>query len=83
MRAIVTIPALACALALSGCGQGANTTDEQNLALENLTGENFMVDDENSLNAAGNGSVDEQNTQNMMVNDATTNDPDTNLANGI
>ena len=83
MRAIVAMPALACALALGGCAEGTNTSEEVNVALENLTGENVMVGDQDTLNGAVEGSLDEQNTQNMMIEDATTNDPDTNLANGM
>jgi hypothetical protein len=45
-----------------------------------------MTMDANAMNGAGtmggNGSMD-ANTQNMMQRDATTNDPDTNLANGL
>lgn len=81
------ILAAAAALALSACG-GTDSTNEANaLADDNLMlDENLMVDPNLSVDALGNvganGAVD-ANTQNMMAVDANTNDPDTNLANGL
>lgn len=83
-----TIALAAVALALSACGGGETTANEANaLADDNLLmDENLMLDANTSLNGAttldSNGSVD-ANAQNMMQKDLTTNDPDTNLANGL
>jgi len=77
------------ALALSACGGDRDTTaDEANaLTADNmLMDENLMLDANASMNAAGgmdaNASTN-ASTENMMMKDATTNDPDTNLANGL
>ena len=75
------------ALALSACG-GDRTTEEANtLAADNLLmDENLMFDANASLNEAGgldaNASTNAA-TENLMAKDAVTNDPDTNLANGL
>lgn len=76
------------ALALSACGGGADSTNEANvLADDNLMmDQNLMVDPNLSvdgMNAVGANTAMDSNTQNMMQKDATTNDPDTNLANGL
>jgi hypothetical protein len=74
------------ALALSACGGGAEKADETNV----LTADNMLMDENMSMdmNASMNMGADvnaatDANSVNMMVEDATTNDPDTNLANGI
>jgi hypothetical protein len=75
------------ALALSACG-GDRTAEEANtLAADNLLmDENLMFDANASLNGAGgldaNASTNAA-TENLMAKDAVTNDPDTNLANGL
>lgn len=77
------------ALALSACGGGgdpaaneANALTADNMLME----ENLLLDANTSMNGMtgmeGNGSVD-ANSANMMLKDATTNDADTNLANGL
>ena len=80
------------ALALSACGGGGSEANQANsAALDNMTfDQNLMMDqglggDANmAMNgAAGMGNAMDPNTQNMMRQDATTNDPDTNLANGL
>ena len=81
---------LACAvLAISACGGGNDTAaNEANaLAADNMMlDQNMMLDENVSMDAMtnmdANAAVD-ANTQNLMVKDATTNDPDTNLANGL
>jgi len=77
------------ALALSACGGGSETAaNEANAVTADnmMLDQNMMVDQNGSVNALtnmdGNSAVD-ANTQNMMLKDATTNDPDTNLANGM
>lgn len=84
-----TIALAALALALSACGGGSETTaDEANaLTVDNLlVDDNMMIDSNASLNATtgldANASVN-ASTENLMAKDAVTNDPDTNLANGL
>ena len=85
------------ALALSACGGGgsegndANALGADNMMLDQnmMMDGNMMMDPNMSANGMtgmtgmdANGAMD-ANTQNMMAQDATTNDPDTNLANGL
>ena len=81
------------ALALSACGGGgseandANAMASDNMMLDPMSDPNMMMD-ANAMNAmsnsgAGANGMMDANTQNMMMKDATTNDPDTNLANGM
>jgi hypothetical protein len=88
----------ALALALSACGGGggseandANAIGAGNAMIDPMMDPNLMMD-QNAMNAMGNtgaggagsaGGAADANTQNMMQRDATTNDPDTNLANGL
>ena len=76
-------------LALSACGGGNDTAaNEANaMAVDNMMlDDNIMLDQNVSMDATtnmdANAAVD-ANTQNLMLKDATTNDPDTNLANGL
>lgn len=70
------------ALALSACG-GANEADEADtLAVNNVIVDESMTTDD-TLNADVNAVVTDANTQNAIVEDLTTNDADTNLANGM
>lgn len=80
----------AVALALSACGGGdSGTSDESNaLATDNLMmDENLMLDANASMNGMGgmdaNASTDAAAENALMQKDATTNDADTNLANGL
>ena len=77
------------ALALSACGGGgdasgneANALSADNMAMD----ENLMMDPNLSANGTvtpdANGASNSA-TQNLMAKDAQTNDPDTNLANGL
>lgn len=79
----------AVALALSACGSDGGDTaanDANALGTDNLMmDDNLLLDSNLSINGTGldaNGAVD-SNTANMMMKDATTNDADTNLANGL
>ena len=79
----------AAALALSACGSnddGTAANDANALGTDNLLmDDNLLLDSNLSINGTGldaNGAAD-SNTTNMMMKDATTNDPDTNLANGL
>jgi hypothetical protein len=84
-----TIALASLALALSACGGGGDATgDEANaLSADNMMmDENLMMDP--NLSANGTMSLDSNGaansaTQNLMAKDARTNDPDTNLANGL
>lgn len=83
----------AVALALSACGgesgtstEGANALTTDNLMMD----ENPMMDSNASMNGmGGTGGMDANASTNaatenmMMQKDAVTNDPDTNLANGL
>jgi hypothetical protein len=81
-------------LGLSACGGGEKSAEEanmmgaDNMALDqNMTMDQNMTLDQNGsmngmMNMDGNATMD-ANTHNMMMKDATTNDPDTNLANGV
>ena len=85
MRTILLIGGAA--LALSACGSNNDASDANTLAVDNM-----LVDDsaaangmlEGDLNAVGaeNGTMD-ANTANAVAQDLNTNDPDTNLANGL
>ena len=92
MRILLTLGA---ALAVSACGGGgetqsneANLTASDNMMLDqNLTMDPAMNGTANmamdpAMNGAANGTVDPA-TQNMIQQDMNTNDPDTNLANGM
>lgn len=82
------------ALATAACGGGeTEATDANTMAADNMMMDsnimmdgNVMMDPNASMNGAGamggNTAMD-ANTQNMMAQDANTNDPDTNLANGM
>lgn len=84
------------ALAAAGCGGGDNQADvnqANSLAADNMMVDgNMMMDANGSMGAMpgmdanatmdANASMD-ANTQNLMAQDANTNDPDTNLANGL
>ncbi|HEX9948057.1 MAG TPA: hypothetical protein VGA98_11000 [Allosphingosinicella sp.] len=98
MRAIL-VAGVALALSACGGSGGDPAANEANaLGADNMMmDENLMLDPNMSMNGAtgmegsmggndamggGNGAMD-ANTQNMMQKDAATNDPDTNLANGL
>lgn len=74
------------ALAVAACGGGESEVTETNtVTTDNMMLDQNMMMDTNAMNAVTmdtNGAVD-ANTVNMMVQDATTNDADTNLANGL
>ncbi|HEY0147892.1 MAG TPA: hypothetical protein VGB70_02700 [Allosphingosinicella sp.] len=94
MRMIILAGAV---LALSACG-GGETEANNTMAADNMMAVDPMMDPNMSMNgmdanmtgnmagsaggAMANGSMD-SNTQNMMAQDANTNAPDTNLANGL
>ena len=75
-------------LALSACGGGgdnANTTTAADNGMDaNMTAmdPSMTVDQNGAMMGTTNGTVD-ANTQDLMNQDATTHDADTNLANGL
>ncbi|HYI40368.1 MAG TPA: hypothetical protein VE053_08625 [Allosphingosinicella sp.] len=85
MRIIIALAGTA--LALSACGSGDRTTEANTMATDNLVIEdNLMMEPDATMNGTAgmdaNASTN-ASTENMMMKDATTNDPDTNLANGL
>ena len=88
MRALLTIAGAA--LALAGCSGADNSNEVDTLAVNNL-----VVDDGTTMNADMNAmmpgdmnamtanDMNAMNTQELQQKDLTTNDADTNLANGI
>jgi hypothetical protein len=78
---------------LSACGGGSQSEGDNNaMATDNMMMDQNMTMDQNMMmdpaamngtaNMGAGGTVD-ANTQNMMMKDATSNDADTNLANGL
>jgi len=79
MRALILVAGAA--LSLTACGKTDSPTDDfnatDNLTIDNMTAANDMGGmDANAMTNAG-------EEANMMANDMNTNDPDTNLANGM
>ena len=85
MRSIFLIAGAA--LALSACGSGGEGEEANTLVVNDMT-----MDDSATANAMLNGDLNgmtignetmDANTQNAVEQDLTTNDADTNLANGL
>lgn len=84
MRAILLIGCAA--LALSACGGAQDEVDEANvMTADNVLMDQNMMMDQNAMGAGGLDANVATNaaTENMMMNDLTTNEADTNLANGL
>lgn len=89
MRAFLVIGA---ALALGACGDRDTRSDEANMAADNMMIDQNMAMDP-MMNADANMTMDpmmngttnglDPATQNMIEQDMNTNNPDTNLANGM
>lgn len=84
MRALILVAGAA--LALSACGGGNNEANE----VDTISADNLVVDGNfDSMNGLdGNAMTDmnatgDSDVANAMMEDATTNDADTNLANGL
>ena len=82
MRSLILIGLAA--MSLSACG--GDTDADANADLNAMTTDNVVLD--NGMMANDMGGMDgnvatNADTENMMVNDLTTNDADTNLANGM
>lgn len=91
MKPIMQTAALAAALTLAACGSGGENQTNQ-MAGENAAMDNLSAGDPAAMNAMNavdaNMTMDanmatDANTENAMMNDLKTNDPDTNLANGL
>ena len=81
MRALILVAGAV--LTLSACN--ANDADNESLNVDNLAVENLVVNDPAAMNGVttdANG-VTNSDTANLVVEDLTTNDADTNLANGM
>ena len=81
-------------LARAACGGGGTESDSVNVAADNMMMDQNMAIDPALMNGTGNMAMDpamangagnaaDPATQNMMQQDMNTNDPDTNLANGM
>ena len=85
MRSIILIAGSM--LALSACGSNneeANTLAVNNLVVEDLSnGSDTMMMNGSDMNAMDMNSMNSAETANAMATDMNTNDPDTNLANGM
>ena len=72
------------ALALSACGGGGTETNNAAvLTTDNMLMDENMMLDQNMMNGMDANATIDANTANLMMEDATTNDADTNLANGL
>lgn len=89
MRAFLVIGA---ALVLGACGDRDTRSDEANMAADNMMVDENMamdpmmnVDANMAMDPMMNGTTNglDPTTQNMIEQDMNTNDPDTNLANGM
>ena len=90
MRALILITGAA--LAVSACGGGGDDSANTDLAVNNMivddsaTANAMLEGDMNAmgdLNAMGDMNAMDPSTQNAMQQDLSTNDADTNLANGL
>lgn len=74
-------------LTLSACGSGGDDRPEGNYDMNAMAADNMMmIDNAMTLNDAGRmdgNAATNSATENMLMNDLTTNTPDTNLANGL
>lgn len=87
MRALLMIAGASLALSACGGGNADNANEVDTLAVNNLIVDdgsaNMMMNgDMNAMTGDSNMMMD-SNTQNAIQQDMNTNDPDTNLANGI
>lgn len=84
MRALIL--AAGAALALSACADGGGDAAENNtLAVDTLDAGNLIVNDPAAMNGAATldmNATGNADTANMVAEDLTSNDADTNLANG-
>lgn len=79
MRALIL--AAGAALTLAACGGGSDDAAETNMSVETLDAGNLVVNDPAALN--GTATLDGNTSANLVAEDLTTNDADTNLANGL
>lgn len=79
MRALIL--AAGAALTLAACGGDSDEAAETNMTVETLDAGNLVVNDPAALN--GTATLDANTSANLVAEDLTTNDADTNLANGL
>lgn len=83
----VLILAAGAALTLSACGgdrSETNTADMMANDANMMAADNMMMDQNMTINGTTmDGNMADPATQNMIMQDMNTNEPDTNLANGI
>lgn len=79
MRALIL--AAGAALTLAACGGDSDDAAETNMTVETLDAGNLVVNDPAALN--GTATLDANTSANLVAEDLTTNDADTNLANGL
>ena len=84
---MILLAGLALAVSARGGGNDATEANEANAMIEDnlMLDQNAMMADPTMNGTMGMDAnmTGDANTQNLMVQDATTNDPDTNLANGL
>ena len=73
------ILAAGAALIVSACGGAETANDDANA----MAADNMVLDGNATLDANLDANATVDDTQNAMLNDLTTNDADTNLANGM
>ena len=84
MRSIIVVAGAM--LALSACGSNneeANTLAVNNLVVEDLSNGSDTMMMNGDMNAMDMNSMNSAETANALATDMNTNDPDTNLANGM
>jgi hypothetical protein len=79
MRALIIAAAASAALTLSACSP-ADVTEGDDANAVNLDANAMLANDMGGMDA---NLATNEATENMMLNDLTTNDADTNLANGL
>ena len=81
MRALIL--AAGAAVALAACSGGNEAQDDNALAVENLEVGNVIMNDPAAMNGTAMDANMVGTTTDVVANDLTTNDADTNLANGL
>ena len=84
MRSIILIAGSMLALSASGSNnEEANTLAVNNLVVEDLSNGSDTMTMNGDMNAMDMNAMNGSDTANAMATDMNTNDPDTNLANGM
>ena len=83
MRALILVAGAALTVSACGGGTETETNEVDTLAVDNLVVDANSMDAMNSTGNMDANLMADPATQNMVANDISTNDPDTNLANGL